>query len=74
MSAVRIVAALAAKGLAAEPQYMRGHSGGGWLIGLTDDAEQCLIDRGFDGDFDPDFSNTDAVLSWVDDLPAPKGD
>lgn len=70
MATAEIKAALKRKGLIAEPQYIRGHSGGGWLINLDVESEQKLINSNFDGDFDPDYATAAEVAAWIETLPA----
>ena len=70
MSATIIRTSLNGKGLVADTvEYIRGHSGGGWLIVLTTESEQALMDAGYDGEMDIDAPNTASALAWIDELP-----
>lgn len=75
MSKRQIERALSAKGI--EAQYIKyghhvtpGELVGGWIIYLTDDCENRIVDADpeFD-DFTPDCANTVEVLAWVETLP-----
>lgn len=70
MSIRAIHSALRKKGIEAESvQLIRGATGNGWLIELTEDSEQALLDAGFSGDFDPDCAAADSVIAWIEALP-----